>query len=131
MHPGAAPREPLRHRTALHCQLLGGIPPHEPPPPRLTEASRGRIANVASAGQHPIDFADPQLTSGYDGFTAYRQSKLAQITATFTLADRLGPDGVTVNALHPASFMATTMVLSSGVEPWSTVAEERRPRCGW
>ncbi|TWF96318.1 SDR family NAD(P)-dependent oxidoreductase [Kitasatospora viridis] len=85
----------------------------------------GRIVNVASAGQQAIDFTDPQLTRRYDGGTAYRQAKLAQILFTFDLAERLTAAGspVTVNALHPATFMATTMVREAGVEPWSTVEE--------
>lgn len=29
--------------------------------------------------------------------------------------------GVTVNALHPASYMNTTMVRQAGVTPWSSV----------
>ncbi|WP_327065664.1 SDR family NAD(P)-dependent oxidoreductase [Kitasatospora sp. NBC_01302] len=97
--------------------------------PRLTEAAApgkaARIVNVASAGQHPIDFADPQLTSHYDGVVAYRRSKLAQIIATFDLAERLAEADVpvTVNALHPASFMATTMVQEAAVTPLSTVAQ--------
>ncbi|WP_035840751.1 SDR family NAD(P)-dependent oxidoreductase [Kitasatospora azatica] len=92
--------------------------------PRLTEAG-GRIVNVASAGQYPIDFADPQLLAAYDGVTAYRRAKLAQVIATFDLADRLAAEGspVTVNALHPATFMATGMVREAGVEPMSSVEQ--------
>jgi NAD(P)-dependent dehydrogenase (short-subunit alcohol dehydrogenase family) len=41
---------------------------------------------------------------------AYRQSKLAQIRFTFDLAERIEESGVTVNALHPATFMDTKMV---------------------
>ncbi|WP_329570459.1 SDR family NAD(P)-dependent oxidoreductase [Kitasatospora sp. NBC_01266] len=95
--------------------------------PRLLETpgASARIVNVASAGQQPIDFADPQITKEYSGTAAYCRSKLAQIISTFDLADRLAVDNrpVTVNALHPASYMATTMVRESGVEPWSTVEE--------
>ncbi|MFE9423100.1 SDR family NAD(P)-dependent oxidoreductase [Kitasatospora sp. NPDC006697] len=85
----------------------------------------GRIVNVASAGQAPVDFADPHLSRGFDGFEAYRRSKLAQILHTFDLAERLaaGRSRVTVNALHPASMMATTMVREAGIEPWSTVEQ--------
>ena len=38
-----------------------------------------------------MDFDDPQLERGYSGTRAYGQSKLAQITAGFELADRLDP----------------------------------------
>jgi NAD(P)-dependent dehydrogenase (short-subunit alcohol dehydrogenase family) len=71
-----------------------------------------RIVNVASAGQRAIDFGDVMLEEGYDGYRSYAQSKLAQIMFTIELAERL-PDGVTVNALHPATLMDTKMVRDS------------------
>jgi NAD(P)-dependent dehydrogenase (short-subunit alcohol dehydrogenase family) len=63
------------------------------------------------------------LTRGYDGSRAYTQSKLAQVMFTFDLADELKTSGVTVNCLHPATYMDTTMVRESGVSPMSTVDE--------
>ena len=42
--------------------------------------------------------------------SAYRRSKLAQVMATYDLAGDLVGTGVTVTALHPATFMDTTMV---------------------
>ncbi len=42
---------------------------------------------------------------------------------TIDLADELRGSGVTVNALHPATYMDTTMVRQAGVTPWSTVEE--------
>jgi NAD(P)-dependent dehydrogenase (short-subunit alcohol dehydrogenase family) len=91
--------------------------------PCLRAARPARIVNVASAGQYPLDFADLMLERDYSGTRAYRQSKLAQIISTFDLAERLRPDGITVNCLHPATFMDTTMVRESGVAPASTVAQ--------
>jgi len=82
-----------------------------------------RIVNVSSLGQHPIDFDDVMLTRGYSGSRAYAQSKLAQIMFTFDLARELDPAIVTANCLHPATYMDTTMVRQSGVEPISTVEE--------
>ncbi|MET9315221.1 SDR family NAD(P)-dependent oxidoreductase [Kribbella sp. NPDC003505] len=81
----------------------------------------GRVVNVASAGQQAIDFDDPMMERGWDGFAAYMRSKLAQIMFTVDLAAE--QPGLTVNALHPATFMNTTMVTESGVTPTSTVAE--------
>jgi NAD(P)-dependent dehydrogenase (short-subunit alcohol dehydrogenase family) len=91
--------------------------------PLLTASAPSRIVNVASAGQRAIDFADPMLAKDYDGGRAYTQSKLAQIMFTFDLAEELRDTGVAVNALHPATFMDTTMVREGGIAPWSTVEE--------
>jgi NAD(P)-dependent dehydrogenase (short-subunit alcohol dehydrogenase family) len=91
--------------------------------PLIRQSVPARIVNVASAGQQPIDFADVMLTRGYSGTRAYCQSKLAQIIFTIDLADELHGTGVTVNALHPATYMDTTMVRQAGIKPWSSVEE--------
>ena len=87
--------------------------------PLLRASAPSRIVNVASIGQQAIDFGDVMLTRDYDGMRAYRQSKLAQVLFTFDLAAELDPDEITVNALHPATFMPTKIVSS----PISTVAQ--------
>ncbi|MBZ9965226.1 SDR family NAD(P)-dependent oxidoreductase [Mesorhizobium sp. BR1-1-2] len=89
--------------------------------PLLKASAPARIVNVASAGQQAIDFSDVMLTRGYSGVRAYCQSKLAQILFTVDLAEQLKGSGITVNALHPASYMNTTMVRQAGVTPWSSV----------
>ncbi|NUU21529.1 MAG: SDR family NAD(P)-dependent oxidoreductase [Streptomycetaceae bacterium] len=89
--------------------------------PLLTGSAPARIVNVASIGQAPLDFADLQTERGYDGRLAYCRAKLAQIMDTFDLADDLRDRGVTANALHPATFMATTMVHEAGGTPMNTV----------
>jgi NAD(P)-dependent dehydrogenase (short-subunit alcohol dehydrogenase family) len=94
--------------------------------PTLVAAAPSRIVNVASVGQQAIDFDDVMLARGYSGVRAYRQAKLALIMWTFDLAEALCPRGVTVNALHPATFMDTQMVLEAGVTPMSTVDEGAR-----
>jgi NAD(P)-dependent dehydrogenase (short-subunit alcohol dehydrogenase family) len=95
--------------------------------PFLRQSAPARIVNVASIGQAPVDFDDPMAEREYEGFRAYVQSKLAQIMFTIELADRLrgaGEDNVTVNALHPATFMDTQMLrVSLGATPRSEVAE--------
>jgi NAD(P)-dependent dehydrogenase (short-subunit alcohol dehydrogenase family) len=91
--------------------------------PLLISSAPSRIVNVASAGQLPIDFADPMLERQYDGISAYRRSKLAQIMFTFDLAEELRDTGVTVTSLHPATFMNTTMVQEAGTNPASSIAE--------
>ncbi len=75
----------------------------------LRASAPARIVNVASIGQHPIDFDDLMIERGYNGMRAYGQSKLAQIMSGFTLAERL--TDVTVNSLHPSTYMPTKMVL--------------------
>ncbi|CAN7239008.1 SDR family NAD(P)-dependent oxidoreductase [Bradyrhizobium sp. LjRoot220] len=91
--------------------------------PLLKASAPSRIVNVASLGQHPIDFDDVMITRGYNGSRAYAQSKLAQIMFTIDLAEQLRGSGVTVNSLHPATYMNTTMVRAGGVTPISTVEQ--------
>ncbi|MFC4035615.1 SDR family NAD(P)-dependent oxidoreductase [Streptomyces polygonati] len=90
--------------------------------PLLTRSAPSRIVNVSSAGQAPIDFRDVQLEHGWSGGQAYCQAKLAQIMLTFDLAEALAGTGVTVNALHPASYMPTKIVTHL-FTPQSTLAE--------
>ena len=66
----------------------------------------GRVVNVASAGQERIDLDDLMMERGYEAYSAYARSKLAQIMFTFDLAAR----GVAADALHPATLMDTKMV---------------------
>jgi NAD(P)-dependent dehydrogenase (short-subunit alcohol dehydrogenase family) len=91
--------------------------------PLLKAAAPARIVNVASLGQHSLDFDDLMITRNYSGSRAYAQSKLAQIMFTIDLAEELKGSGVTVNALHPATYMNTTMVRAGGIAPISTVEE--------
>jgi NAD(P)-dependent dehydrogenase (short-subunit alcohol dehydrogenase family) len=91
--------------------------------PLLKASTPARIVNVSSAGQQAIDFSDVMLTRHYSGVAAYCQSKLAQILFTIDLADELKGSGVTANALHPSSYMNTTMVGRAGVSPMSRVED--------
>jgi NAD(P)-dependent dehydrogenase (short-subunit alcohol dehydrogenase family) len=91
--------------------------------PLLKASAPSRIVNVASLGQHPIDFDDVMITKNYTGNRAYAQSKLAQIMFTIDLARELEKSGVTVNSLHPATYMNTTMVREGGITPMSTVEQ--------
>ncbi len=81
--------------------------------PTLRATGSARIVNVASIGQAPLDFNDVMLEHGYSGSRAYGQSKLALITFGFILAERLPANAVTVNSLHPGTYMPTKMVLQS------------------
>jgi NAD(P)-dependent dehydrogenase (short-subunit alcohol dehydrogenase family) len=75
--------------------------------PLLCKSAPSRIVNVASRGQAPLDFEDLMLNRGFDPVQSYRQSKLALIMFSFDLAEELRDSGVTVNAVHPAMYMAT------------------------
>src|SRR3954471_24790579 len=95
--------------------------------PLLRRSTPARIVNVASVGQSPVRFDDPMAESGYEGFGAYTQSKLAQIMFTLELAERLreaGETEVTVNALHPATLMDTQMVRQGFGRAGSTEVSE-------
>jgi NAD(P)-dependent dehydrogenase (short-subunit alcohol dehydrogenase family) len=89
--------------------------------PRIADSTPGRIINVASVGQQRIQFDDVMLERGYSDSRGYSQSKLAQILFSFDLAAELRDKKVFVAAVHPATMMATTMVLSRGAQPRATI----------
>jgi NAD(P)-dependent dehydrogenase (short-subunit alcohol dehydrogenase family) len=91
--------------------------------PVLRANAPARIVNVGSAGQEPLDFGDPDITRGHSGVSAYCRSKFALAAYTFALADELRGSGVSVNVLHPATYMDTAMVREGGITPWNTVAD--------
>ncbi len=69
----------------------------------LKASAPARIVNVASVAHFSgkLDFADLQAKNKYTGFSAYSNSKLANVLFTYELARRLAGTGVTVNCLHP------------------------------
>lgn len=71
--------------------------------PALMAAAPSRVINVSSRvhSMGRIDFDDLQCTRKYKMFAAYGQSKLACVMATYALAERWQPLGITVNCLHP------------------------------
>lgn len=91
--------------------------------PLLEQGAPARIINVSSLAQTPLDFSNIMLEQGYSGSRAYGQSKLAQIMFTFSLAQELEGRSISVNALHPATLMNTSMVEEAGARPRSTVEE--------
>jgi NAD(P)-dependent dehydrogenase (short-subunit alcohol dehydrogenase family) len=75
---------------------------------------RARIVNVSSIAHSRgrMNFDDLQLVRGYQGYAAYAQSKLANILFTLELAERLPPEQLTVNCLHPG--VVSTKLLIDG-----------------
>ena len=88
--------------------------------PALKKAAPSRIVNVSSAGQCPVNFDDIMLEKNFDGTTAYCQSKLALIMFTIDLAEELKANNVTVNALHPGTYLDTNMVRDANIKPLGT-----------
>ena len=86
--------------------------------PALKNAAPSRIVNVSSAGQRAIDFDNIMLEQDFDGVRAYCQSKLALIMFTIDLAEKIKKDNITVNSLHPGTYLDTNMVRKSGITPW-------------
>jgi len=70
---------------------------------RLVASAPARVINVASRAHVGVtlDFDDLNGERRYNGWTAYRRSKLANILFTRELARRLAGSGVTANCLHP------------------------------
>jgi NAD(P)-dependent dehydrogenase (short-subunit alcohol dehydrogenase family) len=90
---------------------------------RAARAADGpaRIVLVASLGQQALDFGDLMLSHGYSGERAYNQSKLAQIMFGIELAHKLPASEITVNSLHPSTYMPTKMVVANGTTPIDTL----------
>jgi NAD(P)-dependent dehydrogenase (short-subunit alcohol dehydrogenase family) len=94
--------------------------------PTLKASAPARIINVASGAQRPVNFDNVMLENRFSGGVAYSQSKLAQILHTFYLADLLEGTGVSINTLHPATMMDTTMVSQMNRPARTTVDEGAR-----
>ena len=81
----------------------------------LKASGAARVINVSS-GAHEgarINFDDLQFEKGYQGLTAYGQSKLANVLFTYELARKLEGSKVTANALHPG-FVNTGFAKNNG-----------------
>ena len=82
--------------------------------PRLRAAGAcagARVVNVTSdAHKHfgPIDLTDVNFERrGYDPFSAYGQSKSANVLLTVELQRRFGRDGITALVVHPGNIVTT------------------------
>jgi NAD(P)-dependent dehydrogenase (short-subunit alcohol dehydrogenase family) len=72
---------------------------------RPTLAADARIVSTSSGAHNfaRLNFADLQAANGYQGMTAYGNSKLCNVLWTRELARRLAGTGVTANCLHPGA----------------------------
>ena len=86
--------------------------------PLLEKDTPSRIVNVSSIGQSPVNFDDIMLEKNFNATQAYYQSKLALIMFTITLAEKLKDKNISVNSLHPGTYLNTNMVRSSNIKPW-------------
>lgn len=83
----------------------------------LKNSAPSRIINVSSTmySWAKIDLEDLNLLIDYKPFTAYCNSKLANILHTLELSKRLKGTGVTVNAVHPGAVKTNIMKNSRGL----------------
>ncbi|MGW7571657.1 SDR family NAD(P)-dependent oxidoreductase [Streptomyces tendae] len=88
----------------LAVNFLGHYALAEALRPALRAAGTARLV-VVSSGAHrtvPFDFDDPHFTRRpYDPWTAYGQSKTADVLLAVGAAHRWAEDGITANALAP------------------------------
>ncbi|MEX2444131.1 MAG: SDR family NAD(P)-dependent oxidoreductase [Alkalispirochaeta sp.] len=89
----------------------------------LVASAPARVVTVSSMVHRgaDINFDDLMSETRYDGFTAYGQSKLANVLFTTELARRLETTGVTAVSLHPG--VINTKVLHEYFSGGSPVAE--------
>lgn len=73
-------------------------------------SSTGRVVNLSSAAQAPVDLKALAGTRELGDSEAYAQSKLAITMWSFHLAQKLGSDGPSVIAVNPASLLGSKMV---------------------
>ena len=90
--------------------------------PLMVASVPARIVNVPSAGQFPSISTMSWLTHGYATDEPTPRASSPRSCSPSTSPASLST-GVTVNCLHPATYMDTTMVRESGVSPISTVKE--------
>jgi NAD(P)-dependent dehydrogenase (short-subunit alcohol dehydrogenase family) len=87
----------------------------------IIPATTGRIINVSSAGQAPVNFrAWSDVTKNYSDFDAYSESKLAIIMWSNHLAATLKESPMIVS-INPASLLGTKMVREGFGQPGKDV----------
>jgi NAD(P)-dependent dehydrogenase (short-subunit alcohol dehydrogenase family) len=90
----------------------------------LAEANGARVVSVASIGHlfSPVVFDDLHYRfRPYDPWTAYGQSKAANVLFAVGAAQRWADDGIAVNALTPGNVASTGLVRHLGVDDLACV----------
>jgi NAD(P)-dependent dehydrogenase (short-subunit alcohol dehydrogenase family) len=88
--------------------------------PALRRAEAARVVNITSKYSNgpwstKVDFDDLQTASGtYSYLRATPKTMVARVLFTQELAERLRPDGITVNAVHPGLVKGTRLLLDTG-----------------
>ncbi|MEM9617964.1 MAG: SDR family NAD(P)-dependent oxidoreductase [Pseudomonadota bacterium] len=72
--------------------------------------SNGRVVNLSSAAQAPVNVQGFLNKQSFSDSDAYAQSKLALTMWSFDMAKELGADGPMIVAVNPASFLGSKMV---------------------
>lgn len=72
--------------------------------------SEGRVVNLSSAAQAPVNLKGFLAKQTLDDGAAYAQSKLALTMWSIGVAHDLGTDGPMIVAVNPASFLGSKMV---------------------
>ncbi|KAF5559062.1 oxidoreductase [Fusarium napiforme] len=78
---------------------------------KILASESPRVVNISSNGHSlgPIRFADPHFSDGelYDQWTAYGQSKTANMLFSVSLAQKLGSRGLQSYSVHPGLILST------------------------
>ena len=75
-----------------------------------TLGSNGRVVNLSSAAQAPVNVQGFLNKQAFSDGEAYAQSKLALTMWSFEMAKELGTNGPMIVAVNPASFLGSKMV---------------------
>lgn len=108
-------------------------------PKVLAGGPDARVVNITSHGHRigPFRFEDPNFRSGteYDAWSAYGQSKTANVLFTVELARRLGDRGVRAFSVNPGLIMSTGLGahldLDKFVPDILAAAEKNNPGIPW
>ncbi len=75
--------------------------------------SEGRVVNLSSAAQAPVDLKGFLAKKPFGDGEAYAQTKLALTMWSIGIAHDLGTDGPMIVAVNPASFLGSKMVMEA------------------